>query len=309
VNIEPYMNETSTLSHYVLPSKIGYERADLTMFFYESLYAEPYARYTPAIAAPPQGAELVDEWEIFWGLAQRLDLRLTYDGVPLDMSKRPTTDSLLAIVARHAPVSFEELKSYELGKIFDEKPQFVEAADPGHPGRFTVMPEDVAAEMREVAAETHRCRPYLDNGKTFTHLLTSRRVREVQNSAYRNLPITRARMPYNYAYLHPDEIALLQIEAGDKILISSATDSIPAVVAPDPTVRLGVISMTHGWGGLPDETIYERDGSNTGLLISTDRNLEPINAMPRMSAIPVNIVAWRDATEVSAPLREAEPSV
>jgi anaerobic selenocysteine-containing dehydrogenase len=252
---------------------------------------------------------MVDDWEIFWGLAKRLDLQLTYDGVPLDMSKRPTTDSLLAIVARHAPVSFEELKSYELGKIFDEKPQFVEAADPGHPGRFTVMPEDVAAEMHQVAAETHRCQPYLDDGKTFTHLLTSRRVREVQNSAYRNLPITRARMPYNYAYLHPDEIALLQIHVGDKILISSATDSIQAVVAADPTVRTGVISMTHGWGGLPDETIYERDGSNTGLLISTDRDLEPINAMPRMSAIPVNIAAWRDATEVSAPLREAEPSV
>jgi anaerobic selenocysteine-containing dehydrogenase len=294
VNIEPFMNETSKLSHYVLPSKIGYERADLTMFLYESLYAEPYARYTPAIAAPPEGSEMVDDWEIFWGLAERLDLQLTYDGVPLDMSKRPTTDSLLAIVARHAPVSFEELKSYELGKIFNELPQFVEPGDPGHPDRFTVMPDDVAVELREVAGETYESRPYVDNGRSFSHLLTSRRVREVQNSSYRNLPITRSRMPYNYAYLHPDEIALLQIEAGDKILISSANGSIPAVVASDATLRAGVVSMTHGWGGLPDETVYERDGSNTGLLISTDRNLEPINAMPRMSAIPVNIAVWRD---------------
>src|SRR3546814_4906685 len=61
---------------------MGYERADLTMFFYESLYAEPFARYTPVVAATPEGSEIVDDWEIFWGLAKRLNLQLVYDGVP-----------------------------------------------------------------------------------------------------------------------------------------------------------------------------------------------------------------------------------
>ena len=58
--------------------------------------------------------------------------------------------------------------------------------------------------------------------------------------------------------------------------------------------------MTHGWGGLPDETDYSRDGSNTGLLISTDRNLETINAMPRMSAVPVNIRPLKEKTLLQA---------
>jgi len=289
VNIEPFMNETARLSHYVFPSRIGYERADLTMFLYESLYAQPYARYTPAIAALPQGSEIPEDWEIFWGLAQRLGLKLVYDGVPLDMAQRPTTDSLLAIVARHAPVPFAELQASELGRIFDEPAQFVEPGAPGHPDRFTLLPEDVAAELRAVAAEPVPRQPLLRDGRTFTHLLTSRRIREVQNSSYRNLPKIRARMPYNYAYLHPDELARLGVAAGDRIRIRSETDSIPAVVAADPSLRSGVVSMTHGWGALPDETVYERDGANTGLLISTDRDLEPINAMPRMSAIPVTI--------------------
>ena len=122
VSIDPYLTETSRLAHYVLPTKLGYERADLTMFLYESLYTEPYARYTPAVAAPPPDSELVDDWEIFWGLAKRLNLELVYDGVPLDMSSIPTTDSLLAIIARHAPVSFETLKSLELGGIFNDPP-------------------------------------------------------------------------------------------------------------------------------------------------------------------------------------------
>src|SRR3546814_12983747 len=90
------MNETSKLSHYILPTKMGYERADLTMFFYESLYAEPFARYTPVVAATPEGSEIVDDWEIFCGLAKRLNLQLVYDGVPLAMTAEPTKDALLA---------------------------------------------------------------------------------------------------------------------------------------------------------------------------------------------------------------------
>jgi hypothetical protein len=60
-------------------------------------------------------------------------------------------------------------------------------------------------------------------------------------------------------------------------------------VAIDPDVRCGVISISHGFGGLPDEVDYESQGVNTNLLISTDRDLAAINAMPRMSGIPVSI--------------------
>jgi len=289
VNIDPYMNETSRLAHYVLPTKMGYERADLTMFLYESLYAEPYARYTPAIAAPPVGSDLLDDWEIYWGLAERLGLSLTYDGVALDMTTRPTTDSLLAIVARHAPVPFETLKQAELGGIFAGEEQRVLPAEEGHAGRFSTAPDDIVAELRAVLAERDVHGAYRSNGQLFTHRLTSRRIRDVQNSSYRNVPAIRRRMPYNYAYLHPDELAALGVAEGEMIEIGSDAGAIPAMVAADAGVRRGVVQMTHGWGSLPGETDYRRDGANTGLLISTDRDLEPINAMPRMSAVPVNI--------------------
>lgn len=297
VNIDPYMNETSKLAHYILPTKMAYERADLTMFYYESLYAEPYARYTPAISATPVGADLVDDWEIYWGLARRLGLNLVYDGVPLDMGVRPTTDSLLAVVARHAPVSFDELKAQELGGIFEGEPQYVESAEEGHQGRFTIAPDDIVEELGQVLRERAAHGAYSSNGATFTHRLTSRRIRDVQNSSHRNIPAIRKRMPYNFAYLHPDDLAALGLADGDRADISSDVGAIPAVVQADPSVKPGVIQMTHGWGGLPDETDYDRDGANTGLLISTDRDLETINAMPRMSAVPVNI---RPAAVVAA---------
>jgi hypothetical protein len=48
--------------------------------------------------------------------------------------------------------------------------------------------------------------------------------------------------------------------------------------------------MSHGWSGPPDESArYEDVGSSTSRLVSTEVHLDPINAMPRMSAIPVRI--------------------
>jgi anaerobic selenocysteine-containing dehydrogenase len=73
------------------------------------------------------------------------------------------------------------------------------------------------------------------------------------------------------------------------VRIVSDHDAIEAIVEPDEDVRPGVVSMAHSWGGLPDEGRVEEVGSYTGLLISTDRDLETINAMPRQSAIPVRI--------------------
>ncbi|WP_062344146.1 molybdopterin-dependent oxidoreductase [Novosphingobium sp. CCH12-A3] len=298
VNIDPFMNETSQLADYILPTRMGYERADLTMYLYESLYTRPYARYTPPVAEPPAGAELAEDWQIYWGLAQRLGLSLEFDGVALDMAVTPDTDSLLAIVARHAPVPFDTLKGYELGHIFDEEAQFVEPADPECNARFTVAPADVVAELAQVHQEQPLPGAWTSQGQTFTHKLTSRRLREVQNSTHRNVPAVRKRMPYNYAYMHPDDIAELGIAAGGKIEITSDAGSIPAIVAAEPDLKRGVVSMSHGWGALPDETDYERDGANTGLLISTDRDLDPINAMPRMTAIPVRLAPY--AQEIAA---------
>ena len=54
--------------------------------------------------------------------------------------------------------------------------------------------------------------------------------------------------------------------------------------------RTGVVSLTHGWGGAPDDSESPREiGTNINPLISDNRYVEVVNAMPRMTAIPVNI--------------------
>jgi hypothetical protein len=51
-----------------------------------------------------------------------------------------------------------------------------------------------------------------------------------------------------------------------------------------------VVSISHGWGALPGQLPGDpRNGVSTNLLVSTKWMVEPINGMPAMSAIPVDV--------------------
>jgi len=286
VSIEPFMTMTAQLSHYILPPKLQYERADLPFFLYETMVypAEPFTRYTPEIVKPPEGAEVADDWYFFWALAKRLGVALDYLGVPLDMAAPPTTDSLLRIAARHAPISLEAIKADPRGVIHEGEPQFVEPADPATAGKFTLMPADVRGEVAAVLAEQGA------EGAGFTHRLAVRRMRDVFNSMYRNLPRIKERLPYNRAAINPDDMAAKGIASGDWVEIISGHGSVRAIAEADPSLRPGVLSLSHGFGGLPGKgDDYLAEGASTNLLIEIGRNRETINAMPWLTGIPVNI--------------------
>ncbi len=285
VTIDPFMTGTARLSHYILPPTMMFERADLTTRDYEKFVLfRPYACYTDAVVQPPPGSELVEDWYPFWALARRLGLALELDGIALDMRTPPDTDGLLAILARNGSVPFAELKRLSEGRVFDLPPQFVQ---PGvGRARFEVAPQDVVQELEDVLAEGV---PQHTSPEPFPFRLTVRRMRDVQNTMYHQLPAIRRRVPFNPAWLHPEDLQSLGFEDGALVTITSEHGHIPAVVRPDPTLRRGVVSITHGWGGLPAEPAdYRQVGSNPNLLIHF-RQRDPINAMPVMSAIPVRI--------------------
>jgi anaerobic selenocysteine-containing dehydrogenase len=108
----------------------------------------------------------------------------------------------------------------------------------------------------------------------------------------RNIPLIRKRMPYNVAYLNPEDVATEGLQEDDRIEIISEAGSIASRVKLDPTIRRGVVSITHGFGGLPEDGAdFDQNGANTNLLIDPATPRESINAMPRMSGIPVRIQA------------------
>jgi anaerobic selenocysteine-containing dehydrogenase len=116
-------------------------------------------------------------------------------------------------------------------------------------------------------------------------------MRDAFNSMHHESPTLLKRNRYNPAYIHPDDIASLGYRDGERVHIVSDHGRIEAILEADDSVRSGVIQMSHAWGGLPDDASeYQEIGSNVSLLISSERDFEPINAMARQSGIPVNIV-------------------
>jgi anaerobic selenocysteine-containing dehydrogenase len=300
VAIDSFMTPTAKLAHYVLPTRLMYERPDLPCWQAESVYysSKPYARYTRAVAKPPLGSQIVDDVEIFWGLAKRLGIKMTSLGVPLAMDSCPAADDLLAIAAGNAPFSFDDLRQSPLGGFYPGEAQFAEAGDPGSKDKFTVCPPDVADEMRALASEDFSMHEIVVNGTRATHRLAVRRHRYTFNSNGRALPSSKRRVPYNTVMINPQDLADMGILSGAPVHVSSETGTVELIAEQDRTLRRGVISIVHGYGGLPEDNQYEEDGVCVNLLVGTDTRLQGINAMPRMTAVPVAVVPAGRGTRV-----------
>jgi anaerobic selenocysteine-containing dehydrogenase len=299
VVIDPQLTATASLAHYVIPTTLQYERADIPITLGFPLYLDAWTQYTPAIVEPPKASEVVDDWVVFWSLARRLGLQLNYAGAPLDMRQRPTSESLLRLSMRNASLTLDELKERPNGIAWDpEHVSLVQDARPGAEGRFTVAPEDVLQEIASVLTETA-------NVSGFGFRLAVRRSRDLNGSIGHQTPSIRRRNPHNPLYMNPDDMARLGIAPGDWVEVSSASGRISAIAASDSAVRSGVVSMSHNWGDIGNEPAdYRRYGASTNFLTQADIGCESINAMPRMSAIPVNVSPRPRAIESSRPTAE-----
>ena len=132
VQIDPWMSATASLAHYVIAPKMFYEVpgatfATDTVILMPTWYgpAESYAQYTPAIVDAPEGSDVIEEWEFFYGLASRLGLQMEFSSSMFfsiepwrfDMGHKPTTVELLEVMAADGRVPLDEVKRYPHGDL------------------------------------------------------------------------------------------------------------------------------------------------------------------------------------------------
>ena len=302
VVVEPFQSETARLADYVLPPKILYEHADVTCGLELTNLEAPYAQYTAALVPPPPGSELADEGYIAWSIAKRLGVTFTYFGTPMDMTTPPTDETFMRIFTASANVPFDELQTSAVGgRIYSDLPPVqVQPADETA-GRFEVMPADVALELAAFGRTPGASRVVGAAGE-YPLRLISRRARETVNTSCRDFPSARKRMPFNPLKAHPSDLQRIGLCDGAECWVVSANGRIPGIVKADATLKPGVVSMTHGFGGLPGEDAdYRQRGSSVSELVSLDRDCEPLQAMPLMSGVPVRV----EPRGVSAGAREA----
>jgi anaerobic selenocysteine-containing dehydrogenase len=126
--------------------------------------------------------------------------------------------------------------------------------------------------------------------------LITRRMPHVFNSHGRPVERLMRARSYNPAYMNPEDLEKLGLASGDLVEIRSRHGKLVGVVERDPDVRSGVVSMAHGFGESPDVDADPREvGANTNRLASLDE-ADRYSAIPRMSAIPIEIRRVEAAT-------------
>lgn len=305
VCLDPHMSATARLAHYVVAPKLPFEIASTTALneFIGNFgvgwgYQRPYAQYTDKLSDPPPGSDVIEDWELFHGMAEALGLTLRVKsfshidpregkrrGTDFAPGTKPSSDAVWEAILKDSPVPFAEVKAHgKGGHVFARQRAVVQDKPEGWTGRMNIGDAVMMGELRAIAAETG------PKHAAFAYRMISRRMNDVLNSAWHEHTVLQRRHATNPAFIHPDDCAREGLRAGDVIELVSARAHIEGVVEPDATVRPGCIAMTHAWGGNPGEDgLPGFAGGNTGRLSSVEEDFDPYTGIPLMSAIPVNI--------------------
>ena len=296
VTIDIKMSATAKLCDYIIAPKLGLERPDATLLI-DTWFPEPYAQYAaPAVEAE---GDLVEEWEVFWGLAKRLGTEVVLAGGAMPMDRKPTSDEYLDLLTAGSRVPLSEVRKHPGGALFPVEMKVQRAESPDG-ARLQAGEIELIAELREVRAEPVTGHAGYTMEEAFSHRLISRRLRDVNNSSGRDLPAILAKgITTNLAYMSAVDIAELGINSGDLIEITSDRSTILGVVEATDDVPSGVISMSHSWGDTPENDHKVRTiGSSTNRLVNLDKHHEKWTGMAWQSAIPVNIKAAKEPVGV-----------
>jgi anaerobic selenocysteine-containing dehydrogenase len=309
VQIDIKMSASAKVAHYVVAPKVSFEVPTASLNEnYESAttfwgFVEPYGMYAPRLMDAPADSDVIEEWEFFYGLAQRLGMALTLSpidataatrrapksAVSIDMANKPTTDQLLELITTDSRIPLAELKNHPNGAVFPEDIR-AEPKEVGWPHKLNVGAPEMMAELREVTVERASV------GAEFPYRMIGRRVAHAYNSSARDLPsMIRKGGTYNPAYMHPADLSELGLAPGDVVEVTSEHGTIPAIVEADETLRRGLVSIAHAFGDLPkDRERFRAVGSNTSQLTSVEHDFDRFSGIPRMSSVPVRVTSRRD---------------
>jgi anaerobic selenocysteine-containing dehydrogenase len=303
VQVDPFMSQTAELADYVIAPKMTPEMIGITIKIesspkqYATGYGYPadYAQYSGAIVEPPPDSEVIEDWELFYGLAQRMRLDLTVtnqagQSVPLDMTEPPPPDELVDLLMAGSRVPLDQIKASPGGGYFPADPPVIVAEkQDGWNGRLDVGNTELLADLAVHASADADAD---GRGDPYPFRLLCRRMAHVVNSSY-NARVAGGHPGPNPAFMNSADLTSLGLVKGAEIEIESAHGTIVALADVDDGLRVGSVSMSFAFGGARDDD--HRDirsvGSSVARLLSTRDYFDPYSGQPRMSSVPIRIRA------------------
>jgi len=287
VVIDHRMSQTAEFADYVIGPRLSLERSDVPPFM-DRWFREPYACYTPPVLETDD--DLLNEWEVYWEIAERLGIEIQLPGGPIPSGDRPSDDDVLDLIYAKSRVPMDVIRA-NAGNVLPEYRVTVAAADPDAAGRFQVALRDHMEELAVVRAESTSAE--IMNGfdpDVHTFRLVSRRLKTHLNSLGGEIPGLKQRNSTNYAYMNPSDMEELGVADDGLVRIASPHAQLIGVAKGAPDVRRGVVSMAHSWGSTTGTDEKVRDiGAPTNRLIDVENGYCPISGQAIQSAIPVSV--------------------
>ena len=193
VIIDPQVSATAELADFVFSPKFGFELPAIS-FANEGMvtyglsigFQEPFAQYQKALIDPPAGADVIEDWRVFYEIARRMQKPLSYRGAPYNMDKPPTTDELIATFVKRSPVPLDEIKQHPAGHIFEHRSQPAAPKEQDWPYRLQIGDGEMMQELSSIQVPNGS--DIKDSTDGLAMLLVSRREHSVYNSVGHQLP-------------------------------------------------------------------------------------------------------------------------
>ena len=261
-------------------------------------WVEPYAAYHPALFDAPEGSDMLEAWQIYFRVSQKLGIQLKccgFFGDPstapeMDMSREPTTDDIYELMCADSAVPLSEVKKHPNGKVFDEARATILPRDADCTARLDLANATMLEQLGAIRAESITARR--GTNEEFPFLYIPSRIQNSTNAGYRPRGVIKS--GYNPAYLHSSDMEKLGVRLGDAVEIRSRHGKIIGIVATDDDLRPGVMAMAHGFGKAPgQDSDPRRDGANVNALLHWEDDFDPYHGMPRMGAVPIAITPMR----------------
>jgi anaerobic selenocysteine-containing dehydrogenase len=328
VSIDIYLNETTRHADVILPTPSSLEKDhyDLGLYVFA---VRNIANYSTAVlprdeSAPDEADILLKMAGIFQGLGPDNDpdvladqvinaavtAAVTNSGSPifgrdaqeilgaLNVKGRRGTARQLDFIMQMGPygaafgtnptgLSLDMLldnpHGVDLGALEPRIPEMLRTPS----GRIELSPPQLLADMERLEASIALVNPD-------QMLLVGRRELKSNNSWMHNIKVLTKGSLACTAQIHPDDAARLGVVTGSPLRIASRVGQVQVPAEVTDTVRVGVVSLPHGWGhgvaGTHMSVAAEKAGVNSNIL-TDDEAIDPLSGNAVLSAIPVTVEA------------------
>ena len=328
VSIDIYLNETTRHADVILPtpSSLDKDHYDLGLYVFA---VRNIANYSTAVlprdeSAPDEADILLKMAGIFQGLGPDNDPDALADQVinaavtgavsnsgspifgrdaqeildALNAKGRRGTARQLDFIVQMGPygaafganptglsldVLLDNPHGVDLGALEPRIPEMLRTPS----GRIELSPPQLLADMERLEASIALVDPD-------QMLLVGRRELKSNNSWMHNIKVLTKGSLACTAQIHPDDAARLGVVTGSPLRIASRVGEVHVPAEVTDTVRVGVVSLPHGWGhgvaGTKMSVAAEKAGVNSNIL-SDDQAIDPLSGNSVLSAIPVTVEA------------------